>query len=52
MLEIRAGLRQEIMAELSQGIKARQRQEGKERTLTGDKKIRARYRKEKRTRLW
>jgi hypothetical protein len=38
------------MAELLKGIKARQMQEGKYRALTGDKKIRARYRKEKRTR--
>jgi hypothetical protein len=37
MLEIRAGLGQQIMAELLQGIKASQRQEDKCRTLTGNK---------------
>jgi hypothetical protein len=49
MLELRTGLGQEIMAELLQRIKTRQRQEDKGRTLTGDKN---KIQKEKRTRLW
>ncbi len=36
MLKLRAGLRQEIMAELLESIKARQRQEDKGRSLTGE----------------
>jgi hypothetical protein len=39
VLELRAGRRQEIMAELLQWIKARQLQKDKGRTLTGGKDI-------------
>jgi hypothetical protein len=37
MLEVRAGLGKEIMAEILQGIKARKWQEDKVRILTGEK---------------